>query len=306
MRNQLWRSDLQSYGFVQEMQPRYADIDTERHVNNVAVQGLHAEACIRFQLQLMAEHGGQAIDRLLHPVNIDTDFLRITHYQSPVQCGVRLLDVNEQSCTFALGLFQFGVCVGTQNQRVALRQAGRHPVLPDKVRMALLAHQAGQAVVATSPIADRSDIPFDIAAYPFISSLTPRFIDLDADGCTSTMALLAYAEQARSQLLVAALDAVAIDVRRGQIGMLVARTSIEMQDHRASQGAIRLAAGVARLGNSSFTMQVAAFDQQGCLATGESVIVFIRREDGKPIPLPEALRDYLAGQVSMTERCAHT
>lgn len=291
MKEQNWRRELECYGFVQDLPSRFADIDIERHVNNVAVHSLHGEACMRFQSRLFEgiAHLGPAL--MLHPARVDTDFLLVTHYQR-VQCGVRLVHVGERDCTLASGLFQDGACVGIQEQRVVVWQGARPGVLTDAMRARLTAHMGGQASLAHTPPASPDGMD-DIGAYPFVGPLSARFGDLDADGRIGTRALMRYAEQARTSMVFAALDDSGINARAQVIGLLVARTGIDILARRAADGAIALAAGVTRLGNSSIAVSVGVFDRSGCLATSESILVCVQRDNGRPATMPPALRRVL-------------
>lgn len=293
MKNQQWRRELRSYGFVHTIHSRYADIDTLRHVNNIAVHGMHAEACMRFQLLLLGETAWQSAASIPHPVQVETDFLQITHYRSPVQCGVRLIEVSERECILASGLFQDGVCVGIQEQRVVLPDAGRAIPFLDAARLSLSAHGSVQHAPAPLSTASRSRVAPDIGAYPFVFRLTVRILDLDADQCYSTLALLRYAEQARLQIQFPALDHAGIELERGEVGTILARTGMHILRRRAAQGEIRLATGVSRMGKSSFALRVAVFDQQGCVADSEAILVCIRHADGRSTQIPQKLRDYL-------------
>ena len=55
MKHQAWRHEPSAYGSSQPVAARFADVDTRRHVNNIAVYGLHHEARQRW---LMAAGGG--------------------------------------------------------------------------------------------------------------------------------------------------------------------------------------------------------------------------------------------------------
>ena len=57
MKHEAWRHDPTAYGSTQPVAARYVDVDTRRHVNNIAVYGLHQEARQRW---LMAARGGSA------------------------------------------------------------------------------------------------------------------------------------------------------------------------------------------------------------------------------------------------------
>lgn len=293
MKNQQWRRDPLSYGFMQEIQSRYSDIDVQRHVNNVSVYGMHAEAGMRFQLHLLGDDAWETAEHVMHPTHAETNYLGITHYPGPLQCGVRLLAVDEYECTLATGLFQSGTCVSIQEQRLAVWHEGRQQPLPEAVRTALLAHQARQE----TPVSWSNDrrpvhVP-EIDTFPSVSAeVPPRFSDFDADRCTSAKALMRYTEQARSVGMTSAFAHVAYDRFSGQIGNLVARIGIDIVARRAARGNMRWAVGVSHVGNASITLRTGVFDKRGCMAVGDNVLVFINRRDGRPTSLPHELRDY--------------
>lgn len=293
MKNQAWRRDPRSYDFFQENLPRYADIDNQRHVNNVAVFGIHAEACMRFQLHVLGEDAWQSAKRILHPVHAETNFLQVAHYLEPVQCGVRLIDVNQHDCTLATGLFQSGACVGIHEQRLVQWSAGQPQPMRDEVRLSFLACQNRLKTMASPSIARRSGAVPDLTAYSVSSTLAPRFSDFDVDGCTSTLALTRYAAQARGLALGSIFNHPAFAATSGSIGMRVGRTTSDIVTHRRVQGDMRLSARVAHVGNSSLTLRTGLFDQMGCMAVGDTVMVFVRFHDGRPTPMPQDLRDHL-------------
>jgi acyl-CoA thioesterase FadM len=285
MRNKPWRREGRFYRFQYELQPRYVDMDTERHVNNVAVLALHAEARMRMQLSLFGTAAWLSKTAMLRTAGMETDFLRITHYPFPVQGGVSLIAIDEHEYTLASALFQDGACVGVQECRIGAWQGGKRVALPEEVRSRLLAH-------GTAPEADTvtdGNAPEDMSTCPCSFELTQRFGDLDADGYLSEIAVARFMEQGRSHLLRGVLRDAGIDLRNGPLGMLVASVKIRFADHRAPHGNIRLAGGVSRIGRSSVDLRVAVFDRDGCVAVADNVMVFIARETGRPVPISAAL-----------------
>ncbi|HJV88439.1 MAG TPA: hypothetical protein VJ698_23440 [Noviherbaspirillum sp.] len=138
MRSKQWRRELAFYQFKAEIPTRYADVDTERHVNNVAVLSMHAEARSRLHLSLFGRDAWLAQTDTLRTAGIETDFLAVTHYPAPVTCGVSLIAVNERDYTLAVGMFQDGACVGLQECRTGAWHAGEWRGLPSHVRARLL------------------------------------------------------------------------------------------------------------------------------------------------------------------------
>lgn len=137
MKNKHWRRDPGFYRFSVELPTRYMDVDTERHINNVAVMSLHAEARSRLHLHLFGREVWLAQTGILRSASLATDFLEVTHYPAPVHCGVSLVELDERGYTLAVGMFQEGVCVGTQECRTAAWQQGDWQRLPQHVHARL-------------------------------------------------------------------------------------------------------------------------------------------------------------------------
>ncbi len=129
--------------------------------------------------------------------------------------------------------------------------------------------------------------------YPHLTTLTTRYGDLDADGLLSETGIARYVEQARSRLMVEALQASGIDLHAGPLGMLIASIKLALICHRAPASEICLATGVSRIGTSSIDLRVGIFSDDLCLAVAENVMVIIARDSGRPMPLPAMLREKL-------------
>ena len=53
MKTQPWQLETGAYPFSIRFNPHYSHLDTERHVNNVAVQSFHTEARTRFHMSVL-------------------------------------------------------------------------------------------------------------------------------------------------------------------------------------------------------------------------------------------------------------
>lgn len=138
MKHKHWRRDPAFYQFTIELPTRYSDVDTERHINNVAVQSLHAETRSRLHLALFGREGWLAQTGRIRAVSVETDFLLVTHYPAPVLCGVSVVDLDWHGYTLAHGMFQEGQCVGLQECRMGAWHEDEWTVLPETVRKRLL------------------------------------------------------------------------------------------------------------------------------------------------------------------------
>ena len=71
-----WQSHPERYDLRHTLALQYAHLDTIRHVNNVAVHGLHVEARIRYQLAVLGQAHLFSDTVLLRPRRTLTQFLR--------------------------------------------------------------------------------------------------------------------------------------------------------------------------------------------------------------------------------------
>lgn len=138
MRNKTWRQEMSFYRFTTQLQTRYGDVDPERHINNVAVLGLHAEARTQFHLSLFGRDAWLAQTGAVRTAGFENDFLRITHYPAPLTGGVNLVGVSECDYTLAIALFQNDICVGLHACRMGAWRNGERIALPPAVRGRLI------------------------------------------------------------------------------------------------------------------------------------------------------------------------
>lgn len=298
MKTQTWRRDARLYPWQTSLQLRGADIDTERHINNVAVKGLHAEARQRFQLERFAGTPPWFGDlRQLRPVQLVSNFLAVTHYPEDVQAGLRLLHTDAQQSIWATALFQHGECVGVQESRLSA-WADDLPVPFDAAERAGLAiHEAGvgaeQGVVSTLPPQSIGGglRPEDYPAGQFISV---RYGDRDAHWCLSEHAQLRAVEQMRSSALFGQMADAGVPYNQpGGLAVLMASKRVEFLRLCRAPERIEARVALARLGGSSLDLAIALFDQHGCFARADGVSVFVDPLTQRPQAVPAHLREAL-------------
>lgn len=306
MKHEAWRHDPAAYGITQPVAARYADVDTRRHVNNIAVYGLHQEARQRWLMAagvgsagLAAGLADLAADRaavrpagslLLKPLSSRTEFWQECHYPAPIDARLRLLQASPAGLTLAGGLFQGGVCVGMQQTRLAAWA-------PDlRTTDALPQDGLGSLAGSVRPVNDTPASHPPAGAdqrqhYPVAAKLASRYGDFDADGGSSELAVMRGIEQARAALLKAAFAAAGGQPERDWVSLLVARIDLHWVHHRAPPAHWALAAAVTHTGRSSAVLRVAMFEGQSLQATADCVMVYTDPA-GAPgaAPLPLALR----------------
>ena len=290
MKNDTWRHDPAQYTARYDIAPRFSDVDTLRHLNNSALQGLHAEARMRFLSERIGDAFWRERGPRLLPQRVMTDFLLESQYPQTLQAAVRVTALEAQQLVLGSALFQDGRCVGLQSTELCSVQRGQPQPLP-------AAWQAALDAPVPAPASDtRWSAPTQplLAEFPQQRSMDTRYADLDATGRVSEGALMRCAEQGRSGLLREAFTALGDEAERAWLGMLVARVDLHVLQQTPAPARWQLGAGVTHLGRSSMVMRVAFFkDDAACAAYADCVLVFVNRERGVPVAMPELIRTLL-------------
>lgn len=293
MKHDAWRHDLGRYDFTFEIPTRYSDVDTLRHLNNSALSGLHQEARHRFLVDRLGDAFWRARGPRLLSARVTTEFLLESQYPQAMQAAVRTTALDQQTLTLASALFQDGHCVGLQQAQLAASDRGQVIDLPPTWVSAL-------GTLEPALASDRrSDKPVPPALSQFVQrgELDTRYADLDATGRISELALMRSSEQGRSTLLRAAFATLGDSAERAWLGMLVARVDLHLLQHAPLPPRWQLGSGVGHLGRSSVVLRVAFFDQHAhCAAYADSVLVFVDRKAGKPVAMPDVIRQLLDQQ----------
>ncbi|MEX1033365.1 MAG: acyl-CoA thioesterase [Cellvibrionaceae bacterium] len=130
----------ENFPFRVELATRFDDLDTQGHINNVAIANLYQEARLRFHGKAFGElRGGQDRDDGIGTVLVDIHitYQRETHYPLPVTiaCGVGRL--GNTSYTIKSVLFQDSHCVGTCDAVLVYVKAGKPQPIPREERAIL-------------------------------------------------------------------------------------------------------------------------------------------------------------------------
>lgn len=246
-------------------------------------------------MRFLASRVGDAFWRArctrLLSVRVATDFLQQSHYPAPLRAGVRVTAADERQLVLGSALFQDGQCVGLQSATLRPSERGEPVAMPAPWL---------QALRDPLPAGDAEPLPADDggalrpASFPQRRMLDSRFADLDATGRTSELAWMRAAETGRSALLRAAFSALGADAERAWLGLLAARVDLHVHRHRPAPPQWQLGAGVTHMGRSSVVLRVAFFDgADECLAHADCVLVFVDRDRGSPVTVPDAVRGAL-------------
>jgi acyl-CoA thioester hydrolase len=133
---------LSSYPYQFEIHTRYDDLDTQKHVNNVAIANLHQEARVQFHREAFRsfrEKYGKTVLYRTVLANIQITYLRETHYPYPVVAGVGIERVGNSSYTIGVSMYQHGECVGTSQSVLVFVKDGHGTPMPEQIREPLTA-----------------------------------------------------------------------------------------------------------------------------------------------------------------------
>ncbi len=101
----------ESYPFRVDMRTRFGDLDTNRHVNNVALAGWYLDALAELHLDVLGYPTGGPLDSLA-PSSLRIDYLTEVLYPAINQLRVGVVELNATSVRYACGLFDGPRCIG--------------------------------------------------------------------------------------------------------------------------------------------------------------------------------------------------
>jgi acyl-CoA thioester hydrolase len=145
---------------------------------------------------------------------------------------------------------------------------------------------------------DTSAVPCALThpgAYPVLREVAPRYSDLGPDGMISATGLARWFEDVRVNVELPAFRRLVEDGEFGPFRVLLAAQHVDRLAPMRWDGKYRIGVGIRRVGNSSFTYGYGVFDDDRCVALGDTVTVFAT--EAGPAHLPDALRSDLAGLV---------
>jgi acyl-CoA thioester hydrolase len=131
-----------------------------------------------------------------------------------------------------------------------------------------------------------------LAAYPASLTLETRFADMDVNGHLNNVAFARLFEETRVRFNRAGPVNPAPGERRSSF--VVAHVAIDYLAEGNYPAPVTIGYAIARIGSSSFTVAMAAFQEGNCIALCDSVLVHRDPASG-PAPIPPALRERLEG-----------
>ena len=122
------------------------------------------------------------------------------------------------------------------------------------------------------------------ASYPVAIELQTRFQDMDINGHLNNVA---FADLFESGRVLLNRDVRPLDERPANERTMVAAVEINYLAEGNFPDPVQIATGIGRLGTSSWTIVQAMFQNGGCIATCDTVVVC--RTDGQAKPLRAAM-----------------
>lgn len=136
MRSDPRRLVADSYPWQLEMQTRFADMDVNFHLNNVAIARFFEECRIRFNWQLFTDVAPATRPRYL-VAHVAVDYLGEGRYPAPLMLTYAVGDIGRSSFRCLMGMFQDGACIALGDTVLVHRgDAGPAP-LPAELRARL-------------------------------------------------------------------------------------------------------------------------------------------------------------------------
>ncbi len=129
--------------------------------------------------------------------------------------------------------------------------------------------------------------------FPHHSPITTRWADNDAFGHINNVQYYAFFDTAVTRWLV---ERGFLHVTEGEVICFVAETGCRYFRPLAFPERVEVGMRVARLGTSSIRYELAVFGQgNDAAAQGHFTHVTVSRATGRPVPMPQALREAAAG-----------
>lgn len=136
------RLRLETYPVIDEIAARYADMDANAHLNNLALESLHENARATMNRRLFPEayRAGQHRLRLVTSQNA-VHFLAEAHWPAMIQTGAGVGRIGRTSYVASTGLFNDGKCIGVCDTVLVLLggqgESARPVPIPAEFRAAL-------------------------------------------------------------------------------------------------------------------------------------------------------------------------
>ena len=113
LRDEAWRLDPASYPFAFQMRTAFGDMDSFRHLNNVALVRYLEEARASLNMHLFGEDAlvRPSGERQLLMASTRIEYVNQGRYPGQIEVATGILRAGRSSFTHAAALFQDGLCI---------------------------------------------------------------------------------------------------------------------------------------------------------------------------------------------------
>ncbi len=101
----------ENYPFRVDVRTRFGDLDTNRHVNNVALAGWYLDGLAELHQDVLGYPTGGPLDGL-SPSSLAVQYRDQVHYPGIYQLRVGVVELDEDTVRYACGLFDGPRCIG--------------------------------------------------------------------------------------------------------------------------------------------------------------------------------------------------
>jgi acyl-CoA thioester hydrolase len=129
----------------------------------------------------------------------------------------------------------------------------------------------------------------DLAVYPHQVEVQSRFADVDPQWHLNNVRLVELYQEGRTSFNLALWGRTNLDARSHRL--LVARQSIDYLGEVEWPGSVLIGAGVAHIGNKSYSVGLGMFQHGKCVGVSDAVLVYATEQGSAP--LPERMREVL-------------
>jgi acyl-CoA thioester hydrolase len=134
----------------------------------------------------------------------------------------------------------------------------------------------------------------DRTSFPHFLAITLRWKDNDVYGHVNNVEYYSFFDTVINDFLVRAGG---LDIHRGEVIGLCVDSQCTFKESLEFPGTVDAGLRAGQLGNSSVRYEIGLFREGSNqpVATGRFVHVFVAREDRRPVPIPDRIRQALEG-----------
>lgn len=127
-----------------------------------------------------------------------------------------------------------------------------------------------------------------LESYPHQLTIDTQFGDMDVHGHINNLAISRFFESARARFQVEVYAGKKLFQRDADYAMLLVENNVRFLAECNFPDPVIVGTGLGRIGNSSYEFQHALFQNGGCVALCEAIMVCAQH--GRPVPVPADVR----------------